>query len=83
VNFIKTRSGQRYIVDYTLDELEQTLDTRQFYRANRQFIVHVKAVESVHPYFNSKLKIHLKPNTEEEVLISREKATEFKQWLGE
>jgi DNA-binding LytR/AlgR family response regulator len=83
VNFIKTRNGQRYIVDYTLDELEQTLDTRQFYRANRQFIVHVKAVESVHLYFNSKLKIHLKPTTEEEVLISREKATEFKQWLGE
>jgi two-component system, LytTR family, response regulator LytT len=83
VNFIKTRSGQRFIVDYTLDELEQTLDTRQFFRANRQFIVHAKAVESVHPYFNNKLKLHLKPTIEEEVLISREKASEFKQWMGE
>lgn len=83
VNFIKTRAGQRFIVDYTLDELEQTLDTRQFFRANRQFIVHAKAVESVHPYFNSKLKLHLKPAIEDEVLISREKASEFKQWMGE
>jgi two-component system, LytTR family, response regulator LytT len=83
VNFIKTRSGQRFIVDYTLDELEQTLDIRQFFRANRQFIVHAKSVDSVHPFFNSKLKVLLKPTTEEEVLISREKASEFKQWMGE
>ena len=82
VNFIKTKAGQKFIVDYTLDELEGQLDPSVFFRLNRQFIAHVKSIESVHPYFNSKLKIHLKPASEEEVLVSREKAADFKEWLG-
>ena len=69
-------------MDYTLDELEGQLDPSVFFRLNRQFIAHVKSIESVHPYFNSKLKIHLKPAIEEDVLVSREKAADFKEWLG-
>jgi two-component system, LytTR family, response regulator LytT len=82
VNFLKTKAGQKFIIDYTLDELEGQLDPSLFFRLNRQFIAHVKSIESVHPFFNGKLKIHLKPTIEAEVLVSREKASDFKEWLG-
>ncbi len=82
VNFLKTKGGQKFIVDYTLDEIEAQLDPTLFFRLNRQFITHIKSIDSVHPYFNSKLKIHLKPAIEDEVLVSREKASEFKAWMG-
>ena len=73
---------QKYILDYTLEELEQMVDPQDFYRANRGFIIHVKAVAQIHNYFNGKLKLDLKPGIDKEVLISREKATEFKEWMG-
>ena len=82
LTFLKTKANQKYIIDYNLDELEQLLDPRLFFRANRQFIVYVKAIDSIHPYFNNKLKLHLKPAIDGEVLISRERASEFKAWMG-
>ena len=80
--FFKTWSKAKYIVDYTLDELEEMLDPHQFYRANRGFILHVKSIAQIHTHFNGKLLVELEPATEKEVVISREKASEFKEWLG-
>ncbi len=82
LSFIKTKASQKFIVDYALDDIEAQLDPSLFFRLNRKIITHVTSIESVHPYFNSKLKIHLKPATEEEVLVSREKSSEFKAWMG-
>lgn len=83
VSFIKTLSDQRYVVDHSLDELEQLLDPVYFFRANRQFIVSPKSLEGIHNHFNGKLKINLKPSISEEVYVSRERAADFKTWLGE
>lgn len=82
VSLFRTRTNQKFSVDYTLDELEAMLDPMQFFRANRQFIVDINCVQQIHPYFNNKLKLTLKPAPEEEVLVSRERATEFKKWMG-
>lgn len=82
ISFFRTTTNQKYAVDYTLDELEKMLDPAHFFRANRQFITHIQSVQQIHPYFNNKLKLILKPVTEEEVVISREKATDFKKWMG-
>lgn len=82
VCFFTTWSRQKYIVDYTIEELEQMLDPQQFYRANRAFILNIKAIGQIHNYFNGKLKLQLQPEIDREVLISREKATEFKEWMG-
>ena len=82
VSLFRTRSNQKFSVDYTLDELEAMLDPAQFFRANRQFIVDINSVQQIHPYFNNKLKLALKPNTDDEVLVSRERATDFKKWMG-
>ncbi len=81
VTYAKLANGATEIVPQTLEELEQQLDPKYFFRANRQYILHIDSIQHVHNYFNNKLKIELKKNTEIEVLISREKATLFKAWM--
>ncbi|CAN5621810.1 LytTR family DNA-binding domain-containing protein [soil metagenome] len=83
VSFIKTNTEQRFVVDNSLDELEQLLDPTSFFRANRQFIISPKSLDAIHNHFNGKLKIVLKPGAGEDVFVSRERAGEFKAWLGE
>jgi two-component system, LytTR family, response regulator LytT len=82
ISLFRTATNQKFSLDYTLDELEAMLDPAQFFRANRQFIVAVDTVQQIHPYFNNKLKLTLKPTPEAEVLVSRERATDFKKWMG-
>lgn len=82
VSNVMTIQKHRYILDYTLDEIEQSLDPSQFYRANRQYIVSLKAVKTVHSWFNGKLKLELDQPVEEDIIVSREKASDFKDWLG-
>jgi DNA-binding LytR/AlgR family response regulator len=79
--FIQTKDKNRYPVDNSLDDLEKMLDPEIFFRINRQFIVHVEAVNRLHAYFNGKMKVFLKPDAPEEVIVSREKASALKLWL--
>jgi two-component system LytT family response regulator len=83
LTYLRTQADKQYAIDYSLDELERSLDPRQFYRANRQFIISHKAVQKVHLYFTSKLKVDVHPAADDEVIISREKAMAFRRWLGE
>lgn len=76
-----TLAGSRHLVDYTLEQLEQLLDARQFFRLNRQFIAQLPAVLRLHPWFNGKLKLDLQPAPSDEVIVSREKAAAVKSWL--
>lgn len=73
--------GRQYLVDYTLEELEAVVDPLRFFRLNRQFIAQLTAIQKIHTYFNGKLKVELHPETTQEVLVSREKAPLFKNWL--
>ena len=75
------RDNRRFVLDYTLEQLERLLDPRQFFRANRQLLLHLSAVRRLHPYFNGKLKLDLHPETTEEMQVSRDKAGPFKAWL--
>jgi len=82
LNYLFTFTGDKYIMDFTtLDEVEELLDPQKFYRANRQYIVHIDAIQSVKPFENSKLRIALKAPLKFDVDISREKAPGFKKWL--
>jgi DNA-binding LytR/AlgR family response regulator len=82
VTFLKTWKKDVYYLDYILDELEEMLSPKTFFRVNRQYLLHVKAVKDIHTYFNSKLKLTLQPPADDEVLVSRERAIEFKNWMG-
>lgn len=81
--YLVTREGKKHLVDQTLEELEDQLDPKNFFRLNRQFVASVNAIAKLHNYFNHKLKVELIPPTDIEILISREKAPEFKTWLNE
>lgn len=77
------KSGKEQLLSYSLDELEDELDPDCFFRANRQFIIHISSIERILNSFNGKLKIVLKKYNEKEVLISKEKAVKFKEWLNQ
>lgn len=81
VVFLVTFQGKRFIVNYTLDQLEEQLDPDSFFRANRQLIVHIEAVKEVKPYFKGRLYLLLHPDAESEMIISSSKAPAFKDWL--
>lgn len=80
--FITTFDGHSYDVPYTLEQLEEKLDPKYFFRANRKCIVQIKAVKNAVVYSKSKLKLNLEPKLPFEVIISTEKTPRFKQWLG-
>lgn len=82
LNYLHTFGGEKYVLDFaTLEEVEELLDPRQFYRANRQCIVNIEAIQSVKPHENQKLTLTLKAPPKAEVDISREKAPAFKKWF--
>ena len=79
--YIYTFSGEKYITSYaTLDEIEELLNPRDFYRSNRQSIIHIDAIQSIKPLENQKLIVHLKAPLNRQEDISREKAPSFKKW---
>lgn len=68
-------------IPQTLEELEKQLDPKLFFRANRQFIIHIDSVKQIFNHFNGKLKLELRKQPEMEVIVSREKASVFKSWM--
>lgn len=79
--FVRDFSGRQMIVDKNMSELETALDQHTFFRINRKFIVHQKAIERFKPD-NGKIQIFLKPEVKEEVHVSKETAPEFRKWIG-
>lgn len=81
ITYAKLYNGEKEVIAQTLENLELQLSPKEFFRVNRKYIVHLNAIQKVHNYFNGKLKIDLKNNPQEEVLISREKKSLFKTWM--
>ena len=81
VHYIKTHDGSEYIIESNIDELEQQLDPADFFRANRQFIISFASIDNVFAWFDGKIKITIKPQASEDIMVSRLKATDFKIWL--
>lgn len=75
------QSGALETIPYTLEEIEKQLNPKLFFRANRQYIIHIGSIQFVHHYFNGKLKITIKKHTDTEIIVSRDKAAIFKKWL--
>ncbi len=82
INFFKTFDDKKYVVDYTIDEIENMIDPQHFFRINRAFIVSIKSIDQINDYFGNRLILHLKPKIDKEALVSREKVSEFKSWMG-
>lgn len=81
VTWATTTANQRMPLDYSLDQVEKLLDRNLFFRINRQFIIHIDAIKKITTYYNSRLILQLSPAIDMDVIISRERVNDFKNWL--
>lgn len=82
LNFLITFNDEKYYLDYdSLEEIEELVDPKEYFRANRQCIINMKAIQSMRPQDNGKLLLHLRPPLKQVIEVSREKAPSFKRWF--
>jgi DNA-binding LytR/AlgR family response regulator len=79
--FLVTHQKTRFLINLTLDHLQNVLNPQKFFRLNRKMIANIGAITSVEPYFSGRLIVSLLPIFDEEVSVSREKSQIFKDWL--
>ena len=82
ITYVICFDGKRSTTNMSLDDMYTNLNSTLFFRANRQFIISITAIDKIIKYGNSQLKILLQSKTSEEIIISKNKAAEFKQWLN-
>ncbi|MEN8125909.1 MAG: LytTR family DNA-binding domain-containing protein [Bacteroidota bacterium] len=81
-NFINIKSGKNYAIDYSLDKIEQLVDSKMFFRVNRNFIINFSAIHDIIVYSSNRLKIiPINWTEKEEILVSRERVSDFKNWM--
>ncbi len=81
VTFLQTHNGNRFVLDYTLDQLERLLDPHTFFRINRKYICGLSAIKEIHTFSGSRLKLRLNHCNDNDIYTSREKTGLFKEWL--
>ncbi len=80
--YLMSTEKKKYVVNYSLSELEELLDPKHFFRLNRQYIIHHQAIRELEPYFKGQVVAKLLPNTEEQVIVSRKQTPSLKDWMG-
>ncbi|MFK7948952.1 MAG: LytR/AlgR family response regulator transcription factor [Saprospiraceae bacterium] len=82
ISWLKTKDGKKYAVDYTLDQLSELLKPNDFFRLNRKYITSIEAIKDVVTYSNSRLKVQLSDTSKDDlILVSRDRVSDFKDWL--
>ena len=79
--YLFTSEGRNYLIDTTLEQLEDELEPQIFFRINRKFFVNINAIKDMVSYTNSRLQIKLRSYKEQEVIVARERVKDFKGWL--
>ncbi|MDA3815849.1 MAG: LytTR family DNA-binding domain-containing protein [Prolixibacteraceae bacterium] len=82
--FLRTRKGNIFPVDYTLDKLESQLDPAHFFRINRKYLVHIDAISKMVAYSRGRIKLELTPKADDEfeTIVSIDRSANFKKWLN-
>ncbi len=80
--FFKTFDNQKFLIEYRIEQLEQLLSPTLFFRINRSHIISMQTVKEIHAYFGNRLKLFLSPAADKDVIVSRKRVTDFKEWLG-
>jgi DNA-binding LytR/AlgR family response regulator len=79
--YIHTKENRSYLLDHSLEHWQEQLDPEQFFRVNRTFIIHINAIQDIISYSNSRLKLILHSYKDTEIIVSRERVKEFKNWI--
>lgn len=80
--YLMTFSKKKYSLDTPLDELDKELNSKLFFRINRQMIVNINAIQEIHTFFNSRLLLNIEPPFDEDVLVTRSNIAKFKEWMN-
>jgi len=80
--YLHTFDNRDYLLDTTLEQLEEELDPKDFYRVSRKFIIPMKGIKEIQLHSNSRLKVILPTYKDDEVIVARERVNDFKDWLG-
>jgi len=81
VVYMVTHDNKKFVINYTLDELEAILNPQDFFRVSRKYIAKIGSVSKVVKYFNSRLKLELNPPAQDEIIVSRARVSPFLGWL--
>ncbi len=79
--YLRANSGKRYLIDYKLEGIETLVDPKIFYRINRSFIINLNAIKDVIVHSNRRLKLIMNYDESKDLVVSREKVSEFKKWF--
>jgi DNA-binding LytR/AlgR family response regulator len=80
--YIHTLDNRDYLIDSSLEVVEAELDPKNFFRISRKYIIPLHSVKEIQLYSNSRLKISLPTYKADEVIVARERVSDFKEWLG-
>ena len=75
------RNGSRRLLDYSLDMVQEMLDPKLFFRISRSCIVSINSIENISKHLGTRLKLQLNPRSDEEVVVSRSRTSDFLEWL--
>ncbi|MBO7307881.1 MAG: response regulator transcription factor [Alistipes sp.] len=75
------KNGSLRLLDYSLDTIQEMLNPRLFFRISRSYIVSINAIENISKYLGTRLKLQLTPHTDNEVVVSRSRTSDFMEWL--
>lgn len=75
------RNGSRRLLDYSLDTVQEMLDPKLFFRISRSYIVSINSIENISKYLGTRLKLQLTPRSEDDVVVSRSRTSDFLEWL--
>ena len=75
------KNGNQRLLDYSLDTMQEMLDPKHFFRISRSYIVSINAIENISKYLSTRLKLQLVPHTDDEVVVSRSRTSDFLEWL--
>ena len=76
-----TKDGKNYLIDIGVDKVASQLDSKLFFRVNRQQIIKLESIVEIYIHSNSRLKVSINPGILEEIIVARERVKEFKIWL--
>ncbi|MBN1820634.1 MAG: response regulator transcription factor [Prolixibacteraceae bacterium] len=82
ITFAYSFENTRFPVDLSIDLLSGVLDPEKFFRINRKFLINFDSIKKIHAYFNNRLKLEIVPPAGNDIIVSRERIKEFKEWLG-
>lgn len=80
--FAVTPNKREYILDLSLNKLEEQLDPELFFRVNRQMVINIDAIDRAVPFFKGRIKVFVNPAFKTDIIISENKASAFKAWLN-